>query len=51
MAWIRLLEDGAPEGEEVAEEIEVLSLPDVGDCVAIHELWPELGDASGQAAR
>ena len=36
MAWIRLLEEDAPEGEEAVEEIEVLSLPDVGDRVAIH---------------
>lgn len=36
MAWIRLLEDASPEGEEVAAELEVLSLPDVGDRVAIH---------------
>ena len=36
MAWIRLFEEGAPEGQEVAEEIEVLSLPDVGDRIAIH---------------
>jgi hypothetical protein len=36
MAWIRLLEEGAPEGEEAAEELEVLSLPDVGDRIAIH---------------
>ena len=35
MAWIRLLEDDAPEGEEVAE-FEVLSLPDVGDRIAVH---------------
>jgi hypothetical protein len=35
MAWIRLLEEDAPEGEEVAE-LEVLSLPDVGDRIAIH---------------
>ena len=37
MAWIRLVEDDAPEGEEVAEEVEVLSLPDVGDRIAIHK--------------
>ena len=36
MAWIRLLEEDAPEGEEAVKEIEVLSLPDVGDRVAIH---------------
>ena len=36
MAWIRLLEDTSAEGEEVAEELEVLSLPDVGDRIAIH---------------
>jgi hypothetical protein len=36
MAWIRLLEDDAPEGEEVAGELEVLSLPDVGDRIAVH---------------
>jgi hypothetical protein len=36
MAWIRLLEEDAPEGEEAVEEIEVLSLPDVGDRIAIH---------------
>ncbi len=37
MAWIRLFEDDAPEGEEIAEELEVLSLPDVGDRIAVHK--------------
>lgn len=36
MAWIRLFEEGATTGEEVAEELEVLSLPDVGDRIVIH---------------
>ena len=36
MAWIRLLEDDAPEGEEIVEELEILSLPDVGDRIALH---------------
>ena len=36
MAWIRLLEEDAPEGQEVAAELEVLSLPDVGDRIAVH---------------
>ena len=36
MAWIRLFENDAPEGDVVAEELEVLSLPDVGDRIAIH---------------
>jgi hypothetical protein len=36
MAWIRLLEDDAPEGEEIVEELEVSSLPDVGDRIALH---------------
>ncbi len=36
MAWIRLLEEDVAEGEEMAEDIEVLSLPDVGDRIAIH---------------
>ena len=36
MAWIRLLEDDAPEGEEIVEELEILSLPDVGDRLALH---------------
>ena len=36
MAWIRLFESDGPEGEEIAEEFEVLSLPDVGDRIAIH---------------
>ena len=37
MAWIRLVEDDAPEGDEIAEEFEVLSLPDVGDRIAVHK--------------
>jgi hypothetical protein len=36
MAWIRLLEEASPEGEDVAAELEVLSLPDVGDRIALH---------------
>ncbi len=36
MAWIRQLEEDVDEGEEMAEDIEVLSLPDVGDRIAIH---------------
>ncbi len=36
MAWIRLFENDAPEGEEEGEELEVLSLPDVGDRIALH---------------
>ena len=36
MAWIRLFEDDAPEGEEIVEELEILSLPDVGDRIALH---------------
>ncbi len=36
MAWIRLLEEDAPEGEDAGEELELLSLPDVGDRIAIH---------------
>ena len=37
MAWIRLIEDASPEGEEGAEELEVLSMHDVGDRIAIHK--------------
>ena len=36
MAWIRLLEDDGPDGEEIVEELEILSLPDVGDRIALH---------------
>lgn len=36
MAWVRLLEEDAPEGEEMLEDLELRSLPDVGDRIAIH---------------
>ena len=36
MAWIRLFENDAPEGEQEAVELEVLSLPDVGNRIAIY---------------